>query len=83
MTYEEIREELLRIVGGQLNEPTNDIEDNSTLEMLGADSLDRIEIIMKVEEKFDIEIEDVEVEKCKTFGDLVDYTINKIGEGSK
>lgn len=83
MTCEEIREELLKIVGDQLNEPTNDIEDNSSLEMLGADSLDRVEIVMKVEEKFDIEIEDAEVEKCKTFGDLVDYTINKIGEGSK
>ena len=40
---------------------------------LGADSLDVVELIMRLEEKFDIEIPDEEAEKIQTVGDAVTY----------
>ncbi|MBQ3865578.1 MAG: acyl carrier protein [Clostridia bacterium] len=40
---------------------------------LEADSLDAVEIIMAIEEEFDIEIPDEEAEKFQTVGDLVHY----------
>ncbi|MFA4839665.1 MAG: acyl carrier protein [Candidatus Neomarinimicrobiota bacterium] len=43
----------------------------SFIDDLGADSLDTVELIMKMEEEFGIEIPDEEAEKLKTVGDVV------------
>ena len=43
---------------------------------LGADSLDSVELIMAIEDEFEIEIPDEDVEKLKTVGDLQDYINN-------
>ena len=40
---------------------------------LGADSLDVVEILMSIEDEFDIEIPDSEIENIRTIGELVDY----------
>ena len=40
---------------------------------LGADSLDTVELVMALEEEFDIEIPDSDAEKVVTVGDVVDY----------
>jgi len=40
---------------------------------LGADSLDTVELVMALEEKFDIEIPDEEAEKIQTVGQAIDY----------
>ncbi len=40
---------------------------------LGADSLDLVEVLMSVEDEFEVEIPDEEAEKLKTVGDLVRY----------
>lgn len=48
--------------------PETDIADD-----LGADSLDVVEMLMTVEEEFDIEIPDEEIENLKTVGQVVDY----------
>jgi acyl carrier protein len=45
---------------------------------LGADSLDIVEMLMELEEKFNIEIADEELEKISTVGDVIDY-LHKIG----
>ena len=45
----------------------------SFLDDLGADSLDIVELIMALEEEFDIEIPDEEAEKITTVGDAVNY----------
>ena len=42
-------------------------------EDLGADSLDIVELVMALEEEFDIEIPDADAEKVVTVGDVVDY----------
>lgn len=56
-------------------------EDKVTLEAsitddLGADSLDVVDLVMSIEESFDIEIPDEEVENIKTVGDIVKYIEN-------
>ena len=45
----------------------------SFLDDLGADSLDIVELVMALEEEFDIEIPDADAEKVVTVGDVVDY----------
>ncbi len=48
-------------------------EDASILDDLGADSLDVVELVMALEETFDITVADDEVQKLKTVGDVVKY----------
>jgi acyl carrier protein len=45
----------------------------SFLDDLGADSLDIVELVMSLEEKFDIEIPDEDAEKIQTIGDAISY----------
>ncbi len=45
----------------------------SFIDDLGADSLDIVELIMALEEEFDIEIPDAEAEKVTTVNDVVEY----------
>ncbi|HUV86364.1 MAG TPA: acyl carrier protein [bacterium] len=52
----------------------------SFIEDLGADSLDTVELVMALEEEFDIQIPDEEAEKITTVQQAVDYIINKKGE---
>ena len=54
----------------------------SITEDLGADSLDVVDLVMSIEESFDVEIPDEEVENIKTVGDIVKYIENKVEEES-
>jgi acyl carrier protein len=45
----------------------------SFIEDLGADSLDTVELVMALEEEFNMEIPDEEAEKIKTVGDAIEY----------
>ena len=59
------------IVTEQLGvEPTEVTKDASILDDLGADSLDVVELVMALEEAFDIEIPDDAVEEMRTIGDI-------------
>jgi acyl carrier protein len=51
-------------------------EDASFIDDLGADSLDTVELVMALEEEFNIEIPDEEAEKIQTVGEAIEY-INK------
>ena len=53
--------------------------DQATLESLGADSLDMLEIIMKLEEAFGVEIDDDQAENIQTVGQAVE-SIQKLLE---
>ena len=44
---------------------------------LGADSLDVVDLVMSIEESFDVEIPDEEVENIKTVGDIVKFSISR------
>ncbi|MBN1140767.1 MAG: acyl carrier protein, partial [Deltaproteobacteria bacterium] len=48
-------------------------EEASFMDDLGADSLDTVELVMALEEEFDIEISDEDAEKVRTVQDAVDY----------
>ncbi len=61
------------IVVDQLGVDEEDITMDTTFEELNADSLDIVELIMSLEEEFDIEIPDEDAEKIKTIGNAVDY----------
>lgn len=52
----------------------------SITEDLGADSLDVVDLVMSIEESFDVEIPDEEVENIKTVVDIVKYIENKVEE---
>ena len=52
----------------------------SITEDLGADSLDVVDLVMSIEESFDVEIPDEEVKNIKTVGDIVKYIENKVEE---
>ena len=52
----------------------------SITEDLGADSLDVVDLVMSIEESFDVEIPDEEVENINTVGDIVKYIENKVEE---
>ena len=70
-TIKEIIVEQLNIDDGAfINLDTNLQED------LDADSLDAVEIIMNIEEEFDIKVDDDELENIKTIGDIVKYIEN-------
>ncbi|MCH7643486.1 MAG: acyl carrier protein [Myxococcales bacterium] len=51
----------------------------SFIDDLGADSLDIVELVMAIEEEFDIEIPDDDAEKIQTIQDVVSYVKRKIG----
>ena len=66
------------IVSEQLNVERDDIKLETTFEDLEADSLDVVELIMKLEEEFDIEIPDEDAEKIRVVGSAVDYIKEKL-----
>lgn len=70
----EIVSEHLAVPKEKLNRGTNFIED------IGADSLDIVELVMELEEEFDIQIPDDQAEKIKTVGEAVDYIEAKMKE---
>ena len=62
------------IVVEQLNVNEDEVKEEAKfVEDLGADSLDVVELVMALEEKFDIEIPDEDAEKIATVGDAVKY----------
>ena len=63
-----------KIIVDQLGVDENDVTmEASFIDDLGADSLDIVELIMALEEEFDLEIPDSEAEKITTVGDAVEY----------
>ena len=70
-------EKLNAIIADVLNLDENDIHMDSTfVDDLGADSLDIFQIIMGIEETFDIEIDNEDAEKIVTVGDAVEQIKN-------
>ena len=70
-------EKLQEIIADVLNVETDDITMETTfVDDLGADSLDIFQIIMGIEETFDIEIDNEDAEKIMTVGDAVEQIKN-------
>jgi len=69
-----VEQRVREIVAEQLERDVNEVTTASSLiDDLGADSLDVVELVMKMEEEFGIEIPDEEAEKIKTVNDVIQY----------
>jgi acyl carrier protein len=67
-------DEVKEVIVEQLNVASDEVKPEAKfVEDLGADSLDVVEMIMALEEKFEIEIPDSEAEKIQTVQDVIDY----------
>ena len=74
MSSEEIYNKVKEIIVEQLGVAETAVAlDASFIDDLGADSLDIVELIMALEEEFDIEIPDADAEKVVTVNDVVEY----------
>nr|AUG32456.1 acyl carrier protein [Paulinella longichromatophora] len=78
MSQEAIHERVRSIVADQLSVEASEIKNESNFQNdLGADSLDTVELVMALEEEFDIEIPDEAAEGIITVGDAVTYIQDK------
>ena len=70
MEFEKVRDIIVETLGcdAEAVTPTASLADD-----LGADSLDVVDMLMSLEDEFDVEIPDDEIEKIRTVGDLVTY----------
>jgi len=69
------------IIAEQLMVDIEEITEESTfVDDLGADSLDRVELIMEFEEEFGIEIPDEDAEKITTVGEAIAYIERRLAE---
>ena len=74
-------EKLTQILVEQLGVDKSEVTPESNfIDDLGADSLDVFQIVIAIEEQFDIEISDQDAEEIKTVGDAVRYIESKIGQ---
>jgi len=69
-------EKIQKILVEQLGEDANNINKDTSFEELGLDSLDTVEMLMQMEEEFNIEIKAEDI--GKTVGELVDYIERQI-----
>ena len=74
MSSEEVFEKIKEIIVNQLGVTDTAVTlEASFIDDLGADSLDIVELVMALEEEFDMEIPDEDAEKVVTVGDVVEY----------
>ena len=70
----DIAEKVKKIIVDQLGVSADEVKpEASFVDDLGADSLDLVDLMMALEEEFDIEVTEDEVENLKTVGDIVDF----------
>jgi acyl carrier protein len=74
MATSAIEAKVKNIIADQLGVGEDEIKpESSFIEDLGADSLDIVELVMAMEEEFEVEIPDEEAENIKTVGDAINY----------
>lgn len=79
MSEQDIFERVKKIVAEQLEvDPTQVTPEANFANDLGADSLDTVELVMALEEEFEIEIPDEAAEQIATVQAVVDYINNKV-----
>ena len=74
MSVENVQERVKNIIVEQLGVEADQVKPEAQfVNDLGADSLDTVELIMALEDEFDVEIPDDKAEKIKTVGEAVSY----------
>ncbi len=80
----EVAERVIEIVAEKMDKPKEEIsEEKSFVNDLGADSLDQVELIMDIEDEFDLSIPEEEAQKIVTIGDAINYVTEHAGEKSE
>ncbi|GJL53725.1 MAG: acyl carrier protein [Nitrospirales bacterium] len=75
----EVQERIKKIIAEQLGvEEDEVVHDAKFVDDLGADSLDTVELVMALEEEFDVEIPDEDAEKIQTVGGAIDFIKEKV-----
>lgn len=78
MNKDELFAKIKSIVADKLSISEDQItEEASFIDDLGADSLDTVELVMALEDEFDLDIPDDEAEKLTTVGKAIEYVLNK------
>jgi acyl carrier protein len=81
MSREEILAKIRDIVVEELGVSAEKVtEEARFIEDLGADSIGVMELVMKMEEAFDVQIPDQDIEKIRTIRDAIDYILSKKGK---
>jgi acyl carrier protein len=76
-----ISEKIRKLISEQFNIDEEEIGlETNFREDLNADSLDLVELIMALEDEFDLEIEDEDIEEIITVGDAIKYMNNAFGD---
>lgn len=79
MSKEEFEAEARKLIAENLSQDIEDVKPESEfINDLGADSLDTVELMMALEEKFDLEIPDEDAEKLKSVKEATDYIWDKL-----
>lgn len=74
MAENEVAERIMEIVAEKLGKPKEDLTpEKSLIKDLGADSLDMVELMMDVEDEFDLAIPEGEAQKIVTIADAIKY----------
>ena len=74
MVANNVQERVIKIVAEQMGvEKAKVAVETSFVNDLGADSLDTVELVMELEDEFDVSIPDEEAEKIKTVGEAIKY----------
>ena len=74
MVFDKVKE----LIAEQLDVKADDITEASNIQDdLGADSLDVVDVVMALEDEFDVEIPEAQVENIKTVGDIVKFIEDK------
>ncbi len=78
-----VAEKVCEIVAEQLGEKKEKVStETSFVNDLGADSLDTVELVMELEEEFDINIPDDAAEKIQTVGQAIDFINDAVSSSS-
>ena len=76
LSREEVKEKVVEIINERLGSPDKTISEETTfVNDLGADSLDQVELVMELEDAFDLNIPDEEAENIQTVGDAINYIV--------
>ena len=72
------QEKVFKLVCEQVGASVGKVNLGSTVKSLGMDSMDEVELVMAVEEVFDLEVSDYECEKWTTVQSIIDYVKESI-----
>jgi acyl carrier protein len=75
---EDIHAKITKVIVEKLGVSEDQVKPEAAfIDDLGADSLDQVELVMALEDEFDIEIPDEEAEKLKKVSDVISYVTSK------